>query len=107
MLLLYIRIFTVRSFKLICQAFIVVNILNLISVILSVCLICKPYSYSFDKTIPGGHCGSLTSFELYTAIFNLLADLIIVLLPMPMLWRLQMQTKRKVGISLIFAMGFM
>ena len=25
---------------------------------------------------------------------------------MPMLWRLQMQTRRKVGIGLIFAMGF-
>ena len=107
MLLLYIRIFATRSFRLICWSFVAINVANLISVILSVLLICDPILYSYDRTIPGGRCGDLTKFQLYTAIFNLLADFIIVVLPMPMLWRLQMQRKRKIGITLVFGMGFM
>jgi len=107
MLLLYIRIFVVRSFGMICWTLIAVNMAMLVSVILVVCLICRPIAYSFDKTIPDGHCGDLLKFELYTAILNLIMDSIIVILPMPMLWRLQMQTKKKIGLIIVLGMGAM
>ncbi len=91
----------------ICWTLIAVNMAMLVSVILVVCLICKPIAYSFDKTIPDGHCGDLSKFELYTAILNLIMDSIIVILPMPMLWRLQMQTKKKIGLIIVLGMGAM
>ena len=80
---------------------------TLVSILLATLLICSPVTYSFDKTTPGGHCGDLTSFELYTAILNLVLDFIIVTLPMPMLWSLQMRTKQKVGISIVLGIGIM
>lgn len=79
----------------------------LISVILLVCLICNPIVYIFDKTIPDGHFGGLLQFELYTSIFNLTMDAITVILPMPMHWRLQMQTKKKIGLTIVLGMGAM
>ncbi len=105
MLLFYIRIFVVRRFRTICWIFIILNLLILISIIFTACLICQPILYSFDKTIPGGHCGNLAHFELYSTITSLVSDSVIVILPMPMIWRLQMHTKRKVGISIVFGMG--
>ena len=90
----------------ICWIIAVINIASLIAVIVSTCSICRPYSYSFVKT-SGGYCGNLPSFEHYTAIWNLIADTIIVILPMPMLWGLQMQTKKKVGLSIVFGIGLM
>jgi hypothetical protein len=63
--------------------------------------------YILDKTIPNGHCGDLASFGLYTAITTLISDAMVVVLPMPMLWRLQMETKRKIGLSVVFGMGIM
>jgi hypothetical protein len=105
MLLLYIRIFIVKPFQLVCWILIGINITILVSVILAVFLICKPLSYSFAPVTPGGHCGSLSSFELYTAVTSLINDFVIVVLPMPVLWRLQMAKKRKVGLAVVFGMG--
>lgn len=105
MLLFYIRIFAVRRFRMICWAFVALNLATLLSVILGTCLICRPITYSFDKSIPNGHCGDLLGFEMYTTICNMISDSIIVTLPMPMLWGLQMQTKKKIGLSFVLGMG--
>lgn len=107
MLLLYIRIFPIRSFRRICWTIAGLNAAIFISVVLATCLICRPITYSFDKTIPHGKCGDLDRFENYTAIVSLFADTTIVVLPMPMLWRLQMEVRKKVGISIILGMGTM
>jgi len=79
--------------------------MSMVAVILAVTLICRPIAYSYNRTIPGGHCGDMISFERYTAIFNLLADAILVVLPMPILWNLQMHTRKKVGLTIILGMG--
>lgn len=41
------------------------------------------------------------------AVINLVLDMIIILLPMPVLWRLQMPTFDKMAISDIFSMCLM
>lgn len=105
MLLLYIRIFAIPWFRTLCWAVLILNVLAMISIILGTCLICRPIMYSFDKTIPNGHCGDLFSFENYTAIMSVILDFIVVLLPMPMLWGLQLQRKKRIGLSIVFGMG--
>ncbi len=107
MLLLYIRIFHVRSFRQICWIITGLNVAIFVSVVLATCLICRPITYSFDKTSLSGECGILNRFENYTAIISLIADTTIVILPMPMLWRLQMELRNKVGISIVLGMGTM
>ena len=90
----------------ICWIIAAFNIASLIAVIFSICLICRPYSYSFLKT-GDGYCGNLVSLDTYTAVWNLIADTVIVVLPMPMLWGLQLQTKKQVGLSIVFGVGAM
>ncbi|KAL8704957.1 MAG: hypothetical protein Q9201_001903 [Fulgogasparrea decipioides] len=105
MLLLYMRIFPVRKFHLICWANVGFNGLVFMSIVLGTCLICTPITWSFDKSDPNGKCGDLQSFERYTAVMSLITDAIIVVLPMPMLWGLQMKMQKKVGISIVFGLG--
>jgi hypothetical protein len=107
MLLFYIHIFAVRRFRMMSWAVVALNLATLMSIILSTCLICRPITYSFEKTLPNGHCGDLVSFELYPAIWNLISDSIIVILPMPMLWGLELQRKKKIGLSIVFGVGVM
>jgi hypothetical protein len=83
-------------------AYLAFNIAHLISIIFSTCFICRSMMYRFDKTIPNGHCGDLVSFRLYTAITTLISDAMVVVLPMPMLWGLQMQTKKRLA-SAVFS----
>ena len=105
MILLYIRIFAIPTFRYVCWSVIGLNAAIFLSIFLGTLLICRPISYSFVKTIPNGTCGSLSSFELYTAIMNLMMDLIVVVLPLPMLWRLHMSSRKKIQLTFVFGMG--
>lgn len=54
-----------------------------------------------------GSCGDQKSLDMYIAILNLLQDVMVVVLPMPILWRLQMAMTKKVALSGIFGIGIM
>lgn len=72
--------------------------------VLTAFLICRPFQYNWDKTISGS-CGDTLPYYLSTAIINLLIDVMIVALPLPRLWTLQMETSRKVSLTVIFSLG--
>lgn len=101
---LYVRLFPVRSFHIACYIVLFTNTLFVFTIVITSCLICRPLAYIWDASI-GGVCGNQKTFDLFTAIFNLLLDLSVVTLPMPILWGLQMRTRKKVMLSLLFSMG--
>lgn len=102
---LYIHLFPKRLYQTICYGVLALNIAFLIGTILADCLICQPLSFRWDFTVRGGSCGDEASLNFFIAVFNLIEDAIVVVLPMPIVWRLQMATGRKVGLSCIFGMG--
>ena len=104
-LVLYIRIFCTRSFRITCYVVHGINFAFFVSTILSTGLICRPLSYSWDKSIPGGKCGDQKSLDLYIGIVNLLLDICVVVLPMPVLWGLQMAISKKLVLSGMFGLG--
>jgi len=106
-LALYIRIFRTRSFRIACYVTHGINFVFFVTVVLAACLICRPVSFNWDTTIPGGMCGDQKSFELYIGIFNLLLDIEVVIMPMPVLWGLQMAISKKVMLSGMFGLGIM
>ena len=75
-----------------------------ISVLLAQLLICRPLSYFWDQPTDGS-CGNSRSFYIFIAVFNLITDIIIFVLPLPILWRLQMARGRKLAQSGIFGIG--
>ena len=52
-----------------------------------------------------GTCGDQKSLDLFIGVFNLLMDVAVVVLPLPVLWGLQLKWGKKVVLSLIFSMG--
>ena len=66
--------------------------------------ICRPVQLNWDKTI-NGSCGDEGTAELAAAGINMGLDVIIVLLPLPVVWRLQMATHKKAGVTAVFALG--
>ena len=104
-LVLYIRIFRTRSFRITCYVVHGINVAFFVSTVFSSALICRPLSYSWDKTIPGGKCGDQKSLDLFIGIVNLLLDICVVVLPMPVLWGLQMAVSKKLMLSGMFGLG--
>lgn len=107
MMLFYMRIFAIPRFRQLLWFLIGLNLASVFAVILSTAFICQPFYYSYNPTIPGGYCGDLVAFERFTAIWNLLADASVVILPLPLLKNLQIRKKKKMGLVVIFSMGAM
>lgn len=74
------------------------------AILISANLTCKPYAKLWDKTLPG-NCSDNNEFDVATASYNLISDVLILLLPQRMIWRLHLETKKKIGIAVIFAIG--
>lgn len=102
---LYIHLFRTRTFRTVCYVVLAINTLFLASIILTTCLLCRPLAYTWNKTIEGGTCGEQKQFDMFVAVFNLLLDAMTVVLPMPILWGLQMAFGKKVALTLMFGMG--
>lgn len=104
MLLFYIRIFAISRWRIVFWVALGLNVASMISVLVAALAICHPLSQLYQP-VPGGYCGNQNAFELFTAVWSLLADAAIVVLPMPILWSLQMNLNKKIGLSVVFGMG--
>jgi hypothetical protein len=76
-----------------------------IATILAGFLVCQPFAYNWDQTIPGGSCGNQVTSFTATGVINLLTDVAVLLIPMPLLYRLQMPTYKKVALIAVFGLG--
>ena len=66
---------------------------------------CHPLSYIWDPSVAGGYCGRIPLAGTITAASNVLTDIIILVMPMPVLWKLQMEMRMKLQIMGIFLLG--
>lgn len=108
-LCLYIRIFTVSRFRLICYTLIGIVLAFGISCWVSTAFNCVPITYMWQGW-DGQHSGvcmdtSKQAFAL--AGVNMSLDILIFILPIPQLLALQMSRKRKIGVILMFTVGLL
>ena len=67
-------------------------------------LVCQPLEFNWNSTIEG-HCGNRTTALEAVGILNLITDFFIFLLPMPVLWGLQLPVGKKIGLTATFGIG--
>jgi hypothetical protein len=60
-----------------------------------------------DKNYPPGTCIDLKAQLVVSTAVPMIIDLVLVLLPIPILWKLQIATKKKVIIIFILALGLL
>ncbi|KAF2499359.1 hypothetical protein BU16DRAFT_523853 [Lophium mytilinum] len=68
-------------------------------------LICQPIQMNWDPTVKGGKCGNQNAAFTSVGIVDLLTDFFILLLPMPMVVKLQIPRANKIGLVCIFCTG--
>ncbi|GAW20912.1 hypothetical protein ANO14919_104250 [Xylariales sp. No.14919] len=69
-------------------------------------LSCRPFSRIWDKRIPGD-CFDRKPLDLTSAGVNLVCDIAILLVPQKFIWHLHLTTAKKIGVSIIFAIGLL
>lgn len=65
---------------------------------------CEPVSYFWDKNQEGG-CINEVEFFKWNGIFNMLLDVLVFCLPMPMLFKVQLRRREKVFTVGLFSLG--
>jgi hypothetical protein len=67
---------------------------------------CTPISFFWDKQQPG-HCipNALILIGMTNGVLSFVGDLVILALPIPMIWSLQINTRRKIALNGIFLIG--
>lgn len=85
---------------------ILVNVTAYILAIILTSVSCIPTSKAWQPWIDG-HCFDRRITDILTAWVNLLMDLVVLILPQPIIWKLNMTRNRKIGVSLVFSAGLM
>ena len=67
--------------------------------------LCSPREAIWDPLITDARCLNNEMGILITCIFNIVSDITILVLPARVVWKLQIPTKKKVGIVLLFSIG--
>ncbi|OTB07052.1 hypothetical protein M426DRAFT_93422 [Hypoxylon sp. CI-4A] len=102
--LLYRRIFVTPIFKHITSVLIAVLVCWGTAIAFTQAFSCTPVeaSWILAKT---EHCIDSTKFYDAVGISNIIFDFTLLLLPLPMIWRLHMDTRRKIQVSCVFFVG--
>jgi hypothetical protein len=63
---------------------------------------CNPMRKTWDFLVTDGYCLDTRAVAVSTSAVNVISDTFIFLLPQAVIWRLNMTTKQKVAVSLLF-----
>lgn len=76
-----------------------------IGIFFSLIFACKPIEKSWDVTITTGSCINRPALYITTAVLGVATDVVLLVLPVPMVLKLQMPVLQKAGLLLMFAVG--
>ena len=104
-LLLYRRIFSIQPWFRISTTILIVYIWCwAASEFLVAIFQCKPVAYQWNKEL-NGTCIDQLAFFRWISVPNLIHDIAMLVLPLPMIWNLQVGTRQKFALSLVFLIG--
>ena len=66
---------------------------------------CEPVQKQWEYTLPG-HCLSFYGTFIGVTAPNVFIDLFLLILPVPMLWKLQIRTTQKIALTANFLLGY-
>lgn len=109
MLLLYLKVFPDQNFRRVCFVMIGVCLAYMPATALATFFNCTPVSYNWTSWTgeTEGSCFSFNTFAWAQSSINIVLDLIIILLPIPQLWKLNMGRKKRIQIVLMFSVGLL
>ncbi|CAI7640958.1 unnamed protein product [Penicillium pancosmium] len=105
-LLQYIRIFPARSFRLACYVVMAIVATYSSWAIVSGYVNCVPVAKFWNHDLPG-HCLNFEAVWFFNASMNILTDVILLVLPMPLLVKLQLPRTQKIALMGVFAIGIL
>ncbi len=105
-LLMYYRIFHFPYFKKMAYAIGAFIIAWVITITFLFIFICVPVEKLWYSDLPG-HCIDQVSTWIANAASTILSDVVILILPIPQVWKLHLRRPEKLGAMFAFCLGFL
>ena len=106
LLTLYLRIFEKhRVYRIACYILMAMVISLAIAIILVSIFICLPVGSFWSYGSESYSCLRLATFYEFTSLPNPVIDLLMLALPLPIVWRLQLPRQAKIGLTITFLTG--
>jgi hypothetical protein len=107
-ILLYVRLFPTRTFRRVSWGIWTYTLLWTISALGASTFECTPVSYFWNKD-QKGHCipNALRTVSFTNGLLSFVGDLFILCMPVPMIWDLQLNLRKKIALSGIFLVGIL
>ncbi|KAK8104305.1 uncharacterized protein PG998_011338 [Apiospora kogelbergensis] len=106
-LTLYIKIFTMRPFVIVAKITVLVTAFCSAIMIIGSASVCRPVAFYWDKTIAGGICGDYPALWTANACISIATSVVTLLLPIPHVWKLQLERNSKIFLIVAFSLGFL
>ncbi|TAQ91354.1 hypothetical protein B7494_g345 [Chlorociboria aeruginascens] len=103
---LYLRIFTQRAYRI--TSYIVISIVSAgcLAIVITTFVQCTPIAYMWNPIgHPDGHCIDISSFWRWGSFPNIITDVVMLGLPLPCIWQLQLSKKDRLGLLATFCTG--
>lgn len=104
---IYLHVLVERWQRICCYVVAAIITLSMIVNIPTVIWQCSPVSYLWDKSIPGGWCNNIPEHYFLASIPNIVTDVAMLIIPLPMIWKLHTSRRVKWGLSATFLAGSM
>lgn len=104
-LLLYLRIFMDRFSKICCYTLLGIIGSTTIANIFASAFQCNKPTAAWDLTLPGRRCSNIQAHLTYGSLPNIVTDVAMLILPIPVVRRLKVSTDVKVGIYVTFLLA--
>ncbi|KAK8860023.1 integral membrane protein [Apiospora arundinis] len=101
----YLRIFTTKAFRVSAYVLIVIVSLTAASGVITSLASCRPFSARWDPALFVSNCIDAPRFWAGLSVPNVATDVVMLLLPLPVVWRLHMDKRQKVALSAVFLLG--
>ncbi|KAK0622953.1 hypothetical protein B0T14DRAFT_158494 [Immersiella caudata] len=105
-LFMYTTVISVRKMVIACRVVGAIIILWNIGGALGSLLMCRPFALNWDKSLEGT-CGDNRLYYMWLGAINVVAEAVILLLPVPFLYQLQLKPAKKVVVIALFSVGWM
>ena len=102
---LYITIFHVAWFRRMAYVTMIICVIYSLAYAVDLFLLCRPFVFNRNNSI-SSVCGDHMLDSTVTGVILLCLDLMMLSMPMPLLWCLQIAVKKKMALCSIFIFGF-
>lgn len=101
------RIFITPQFRLVAFCVMALSFMWMVMTILAGLLLCHPIKMNWDPQTPGGRCGNQYAAFVTVAAVDVFNEILLLLLPLPMVLNLHIGRRYKIGLACVFCSGIL